>query len=175
MNHARKLAVIIGLAICGLSAVAHATSWIIELNNGGELTTTHAWEEGEEVKFFIAQGTAGVPRALVKRITPSAKNFKLESDNRHEAEVGQSAPEQKVSGDMQRQGDAPPADREKKLALTSQLADARKKYVEATAAKDPVSQQGALDTIKAASKKLYMLADEIKEKNGGVLPAWWNE
>jgi hypothetical protein len=175
MNHARKLAVIIGLAICWLSAVAHATSWIIELHNGGELTTTHAWEEGEEVKFFIAQGTAGVPRALVKRIAPSAKNFKPESDNRHEAGVGQSAPEQKESGDMQRQEGASPADREKKLALTSQLDDARKKYVEATAAKDPASQQGALDAIKAASKKLYVLADEVKEKHGGVLPAWWNE
>jgi hypothetical protein len=175
MNRARKLAVIIGLAICWLSAVAHATSWIIELNNGGELTTTHAWEEGEEVKFFIAQGTAGVPRALVKRITPSAQNFKPENDNRYEAGMGQSAPEQKESGNMQRQEGASPADREKKLALTSQLDDARKKYVEATAAKDPASQQGALDAIKAASKKLYVLADEVKEKHGGVLPAWWNE
>jgi hypothetical protein len=175
MNHASRCAVIIGLTICCLSSLAHGTSWIIELTNGRELTTTHVWEEGEELKFFMAQGTAGVPKAIVKRITPSAKNFKPESDNRHEAGVGQSAPEQKESGDMQRQEGASPADREKKLALTSQLDDARKKYVEATAAKNPASQQGALDAIKAASKKLYALADEVKEKHGGGLPAWWNE
>jgi hypothetical protein len=175
MNHASRCAVIIGLTICWLSSFAHATSWIIELTNGRELTTAHVWEEGEELKFFTAQGTAGVPRAIVKRITPSAKNFKPESDNRHEAGVGQSAPEQKESGDMQRQEGASAADREKKLALTSQLDDARKKYVEATAAKNPASQQGALDAIKAASKKLYALADEVKQKHGGVLPAWWNE
>jgi hypothetical protein len=175
MNHARRLAVITGLAICWLSSLAHATSWIIELTNGRELTTTHVWEEGEELKFFMAQGTAGVPRAIVKSITPSAQNFKPESDSRHEAGVGQSAPEQKENGDMQRQDGASPADREKKLALTSQLDDARKKYVEATAAKNPASQQSALDAIKAASKKLYALADEVKKKHGGVLPAWWNE
>jgi hypothetical protein len=175
MNYARRLAVVIGLMICWLSSLAHATSWIIELTNGRELTTTHVWEEGEEVKFSSGQGTAGVPRALVKRITSSAKNFKPESDNRDEAGVGKSAPKQKESGDIQRQAGASPVDREQKLALTSQLDDARKKYIEATAAKDPASQQGALDAIKAASKKLYALADEVKEKHGGVLPAWWNE
>jgi hypothetical protein len=175
MNHATRSAVIIGLTIGWLSSLAHATSWIIELTNGRELTTTHVWEDGEELKFFTAQGTGGVPRTSVKRITPSAKNLKPESDTRHEAGVAQSAPEQKKSGNMQHPEGASAADREKKLALTSQLEDARKKYVEATAAKHPASQKGALDAIRAASKKLYALADEVKEKHGGVLPAWWNE
>jgi hypothetical protein len=175
MNHARRLAVVIGLTICWLSTLAHATSWIIELTNGREFTTTHVWEEGEEVKFSIAQGTAGVPRALVKRITPSSKNFKPESDIQHEAGALQSAPEKNDGGDMKRQEGASPVDREKKLALTSQLDNARKKYFEATAAKNPASQRGALDAIRDASKKLYALAEEVKEKHGGVLPAWWNE
>jgi hypothetical protein len=175
MNHATRSAVIIGLTICWLFSLAHATSWTIELTNGRELTTTHVWEDGGELKFFTAQGTAGVPRTIVKRITPSANDLKPESDNPHEAGMAQSAPEQKKSGDMQYQEGVSAADREKKLALTSQLEDARKKYVEATAAKNPASQKGALDAIKAASKKLYALADEVKQKHGGVLPAWWNE
>jgi hypothetical protein len=175
MNFARRLAIVIGIMICWLSALSHAASWTIELTNGRELTTTRVWEEGDEVKFSAAQGTAGVPRALVKRITSLAKAFKPESENRQEAGAGQSATKKNDDGDMKRQESSPPADREAKLALKSQLDDARKKYIEATATKDPASQQGALDAIKAASKKLYALADEVKEKHGGVLPAWWNE
>jgi DNA polymerase sigma len=175
MNFARRLAMVIGIMTCGLSALTNAASWTIELTNGRELTTTRVWEEGDEVKFSAAQGTAGVPRALVKRITSSARNVKPENENRQEARAGQSVLEKKDDGDMKRQEGTTSADREAKLALKSQLDDARKKYSEASISKNSESQQGALDAIKEVSTKLYALADKVKGKYGGELPAWWNE
>jgi hypothetical protein len=44
---------------------------IIELHNGRELTTSRVWDEGDELKFSASAGTAGVPRALVKRMKTS--------------------------------------------------------------------------------------------------------
>jgi hypothetical protein len=133
------------------------------------------WEEGDDMKFFIAQGTAGVPKALVKRIKTSEKSSKHKSDIRHETGHGQSSHEKNDGGDMKHQEGASHAYREKKLALTSNLDDARKKYLEATAEKNLDAQQGALEEMREVSKRIYALADEVKEKHGGVLPAWWNE
>jgi hypothetical protein len=175
MNNARKLVLVIGLMMFWLSSLAHATSVIIELTNGREITTTHVWEEGDDMKFFIAQGTAGVPKAFVKRIKTTEKSSKQKSDIRHEEGHGQSSHEKNDGGDIRRQEGASHAYREKKLALTSNLDDARNKYLEATAAKNPDAQQGALEEMREVSKRIYALADEVKEKHGGVLPAWWNE
>jgi hypothetical protein len=200
MNNYRRLAIVIGLMMFWLSSLAHATSFIIELNNGREITTTQVWEEGDEVKFFVHQGTAGVHRALVKSIQTSApvyndsvsrraiplrltdlkasmadKSSPKKSDIRHEAGHGHSAHEKRYGGDMRLQGGASQAYREQKLALTSKFDEATKKYLEATVAGNPDSQKGALDERKEISKRIYALADEVKAKNGGVLPAWWNE
>jgi hypothetical protein len=175
MHHASRLAVIIGLTLCWLSPLAHATSWIIELTNGRALTTTHVWEEGEELKFVFAEGTAGVPRALVKRITTAAKRATPERDRRDAAGQGPSAPDTADGGALQRQAGASQADREQKVALTTQFDEARKNYLEAMSAKNPDAEQRALDDMQAVSKQLYALADAVKVKHGGVLPAWWNK
>jgi hypothetical protein len=193
MHHARRLAVIIGVTIGWLSPLAHATSWIIELTNGGRLTTTHVWEEGKELKFFIAEGTAGVPRILVKRIKPAAlvddgSGFKPArpmrpmdppasppSDVPPAGGQSSSVQETKEDGNRSRQAGVSQSDREKKLVLTTHFDDARKKYLEAMSARNLVAEQGALEEMRAESKRIYALADEVKAKHGGVLPAWWNE
>jgi hypothetical protein len=193
MHHTRRLAVIIGFTMCWLSPLAHATSWIIELTNEGELTTTHVWEEGEETKFFFAQGTVGMPRTLVKHIKPSAlvdydsglrralpgpptdPSSSPPSDVPHGVGHGPSAHERKDDGDRSRQAGVSQSDREKKLVLTTHFDDARKKYLEAMSARNLVAEQGALEEMRAVSKRIYALADEVKAKHGGVLPAWWNE
>jgi hypothetical protein len=204
MNNFRRLALVIGLMIVWLSSLVHATSFTIELNNGSEITTAHVWEEGDEIKFSIYQGTAGVHRALVKSVqisvlvysdrasrnsiplsptdlrssmvdkrseTSSAKV----SEIRHEDGDGQFSREKKYGDETRRQEGAFHAYREKKLALTSKLDEAANKYLQAIAAGNPDAQKGALAEKREVSKQIYALADEVKAKNGGVLPAWWNE
>jgi hypothetical protein len=204
MNNCSRLTLALGLMILWLSSLAHATSFIIELKNGSEITTTHVWEEGDEIKFSIYQGTAGVHRALVKSIQTSALAYgdrvsrssiplsptdlrssmvdktseKIStkvSEIRHEDGNGQSSREKKYGGETRRQEGASHAYREKKLELTSKLDEATNKYLGATAAGNPDAQKGALAEKREVSKQIYALADEVKEKNEGVLPTWWNE
>ena len=175
MHHTSRLALIIGLTMGWLSSPAHATPWIIALTNGRELTTTHVWEDGEELKFVFADGTAGVPKALVTRITTATTRATPARDRRDAAGQGPSAPETAADGTLQRQAGASQADRAQKVALMTHFDAARQQYLEAMAAKNPDAEQGALEDMQAVSKRLYALADAVKAKHGGVLPTWWND
>jgi hypothetical protein len=204
MNNLRILASIIGLTIFLLSSVVHGGSFIIELKNGREVTTSRVWEEGEEIKFNSPQGTVGFPKALVKRIktsiavyndksvrsslSPSASDAKVstideksqtnanrETESREEVGNGKLSQEQKPAGDKSiKAGDAQ-AYRAKKLILTSGLDDATNKYLTASGARNPDAKQAALDDMRGYSKKILDLGDEVKKRNGGILPGWWNE
>ena len=68
MPYLARVALVLGCISVFVAALAHAGSFIIELTNGREMTTSHVWEEGDEIKFYASQGTAGIPKALVKRI-----------------------------------------------------------------------------------------------------------
>jgi hypothetical protein len=68
-----------------------------------------------------------------------------------------------------------PAYRERKADLMSQLTVATEKYLQASGAKNPDAKQQALQHMRDSSKRFYALVDEVKQKNGGTLPTWWNE
>ena len=65
--------------------------------------------------------------------------------------------------------------RAQQVALTDHVDAARKRYLEASSAKDPEAKQRALEGLRDSSAKFYELADHVKAENGGTLPAWWNE
>jgi hypothetical protein len=204
MNNLRILASVIGLTIFLLSSRVYGSSFIIELKNGREVATSRVWEEGDEIKFYAPQGTAGFPKALVKRIRtltaasndkttmsslspstsdakapttgePSQTNANQEIESRENVENGKSSQEQRLASDKSpKAGDAQEY-RAKKLTLTSGLDDATNKYLAASGARNPDAKQAALDNMREYSKKIIDLGDEVKKKNGGVLPEWWNE
>jgi hypothetical protein len=204
MNNLRIFASLIGLTICLMSSVVHGGSFIIELKNGREVTTSHVWEEGDEIKFYAPQGIAGFPKTLVKHIKPSTlvsndksarsslppsashatpstthKPSQTTSNRKTETlqdvENGELSQEQKLASDKSLKTGEAQACRAKKLILTSRLDDATNKYLAASGARNPDAKQAALDDMREFSKKIIDLGDEVKKKNGGVLPEWWNE
>jgi hypothetical protein len=204
INTVHRLAAVIGLTIVLVSSLAHATSFIIELTNGRAITTRRVWEEGDELKFYVAEGTVGVPKAQVKRIQTSplgsndtvsrsalplsptdpkalARGERLQKPSHQNAEVrfeeGHSKPfpEEKRHGEIRLQEADAQSYRAKKLMLTGKLDEATNKHLEASAAKNPDSKKAALDDMREYSKQILDLGDEVKHKNGGVLPPWWNE
>ena len=72
------------------------------------------------------------------------------------------------------EGDSP-SDREQQSTLMSQLNAATEKYLHASGARDLAAKQQALTDMRDYSKRIYALGDEVKEKHGGTLPAWWDE
>jgi hypothetical protein len=204
MHTIRRLTGMLGLTLCGFSSLAYATSFTIEFTNGHEVVASRVWEEGHELKFDIYQGTAGVPRTLVKRIRTSApvshdsvaaRAIRLSpgdpDSSRTDTRAAQSAPHAAEHG--RAAGEHPPnrdptpadhlpshtedvsADRAKKSRLMSQLDDAMKQYREAFAAEHLDAKQAAWDDVKAYRKQLIELADAVSQKNAGVVPPWWNE
>jgi hypothetical protein len=199
MNYVRRLALMIGLTMVPLSSLAHATSFIIELHNGHEVITPRVWEEGNEIKFSIYQGTAGVPRALVKRIKtselvnndkvarssipqspdetdkPTEKISQNETDIRDQERNVKSEDEKKHNSGMTHEAEDLMSDGEKKSRLTTQLDAATKRYREASEAGNLDAKKSALNDMRAYRKKIFKLMDEVKNKNEGELPTWWNE
>jgi hypothetical protein len=199
MNYVRRLALMIGLTMVPLSSLAHATTFIIELHNGHEVITPRVWEEGNEIKFSIYQGTAGVPRALVKRIKtsglvnndkvarssipqspdetdkPTEKISQNETDIRDQERNVKSEDEKKHNSGMTHESEDLMSDGEKKLRLTSQLDAATKRYREASESGNLDAKKSALNDMRAYRKKIFKLMDAVKNKNEGELPTWWNE
>jgi hypothetical protein len=204
MNNLRMLASAIGLTILLVSSGAYGSSFIIELQSGREVVTSHVWEEGEEIKFYTSQGTAGVPKALVKRIKTSSITYRekvsrsplppsttearastsdkpsqaianRDADIQRDAGNGQSSHEKKSEGAKSLTAGDVRTYHAKKVMLTAELDAATNRYLAASGAKNPDAKKAALDDMRAFSTKIIELGDEVKKKNGGMLPDWWNE
>jgi hypothetical protein len=165
--------------------LAHAASYIIALKNGREVVTSRFWEEGNEIRFYSAAGIAGVQKDLVKFIKEVVATSQARTAPTPEVlhPTGKtSAPPAKLLGkEPNTAANSPPEEtdfasyRHKKAALMEQLDGATKQHLEASGAKNGAAKQRALEDMRAVSRRIYQLADELKEKNQGVLPAWWNE
>jgi hypothetical protein len=204
MQPLRHIALLVTCLSLWVTPLAQAGSFIIELTNGREMHTSHVWEEGDELKFYAPQGTAGVPKALVKRIRPddharpdqvsrralalrvpeaptstsdasSAMND-LPAAPAGEA-PGQGAPPQTTpeQGQAKLSAKDVQAYQEQKAKLRSQVDEANHTYLAASGARDPAAKQAALQEMRASAKQFYALADEVKAKYGGTLPAWWHD
>jgi hypothetical protein len=165
--------------------LAHSASYIIELNNGREVVTSRFWEEGDEIRFYSAAGIAGVQKDFVKVIKEVVATSQARTAPTPEAPHptgNTSAPPATIWGKAPNtETHRPPEEtdfasyRPKKAALMEQLNGATTQHLEAIGAKNAEAKKRALEDMREVSRRLYQLEDELKEKNQGVLPAWWNE
>ena len=65
--------------------------------------------------------------------------------------------------------------RETKSALKEKLENALERNREATARQDPDAKESTRQEYLEFSKQIIALGDELKRKNKGVLPYWWEE
>ena len=66
-----KYILFIALIIFQPWTLAWGASYKLLLKNGSEIKTSHYWEEGNEIKFYLYGGVVGVPRANVIGIKSS--------------------------------------------------------------------------------------------------------
>ncbi len=139
------------------------SSYLIELNNGSKFITYQYWEEGSQIKFYYSGGVVGIPKDSIFKISESEKEF------REEMESIEIAPEDKLKKKINFE-----YYKNKNLQLKAKLNEAIKRIRESSKNKDLEAKNKAREDMRKISGQIYDLADELKEKNNGVLPDdWW--
>ncbi len=190
----KRLIVIMMLIIVHPSGLIWGASYVLHLKNGNELRTSHYWEEADEVKFYVYGGVAGIQKGFVTRVTISNVNNKEDTGNKEaiektDAPVMSTGPQSKQNPQRQigesesissaNLGKREVVDfdyyRERKAALKEKLEDALQRNREATARKDQQAKEVTRQEYLEFSRQIIDLSDELKKKNKGMLPPWWEE
>jgi hypothetical protein len=183
-----KLILFIALMLFPSWSLLWAASYQIQLKNGNEIKTSYYWEEGSEIKFYQYGGVVGVPRANVVGIKTSNANYQenkditppetIEKDPKvvDTTKIQTDDKEGKISQDTEKSSSIDPSYyRAQKATLKDKLDDALERNREATRRKDQEAKDATRLEMREYVKKIYDLEAELKEKNKGALPKWWNE
>lgn len=167
---------------------ARAATYLIQLKNGGELKTYHYWEEDNDVRFYIYGGVAGIQKKYVKTIKEVHEESTRQSPvDQQLSETEQTEDKKAVEGAKERNPVKEEAKernpvkidikyyKEKKAALKGKFDESWQRYIDATDNKDLETKKKAEEEMVGFSKQIYDLADEVREKNQGVLPDWWEQ
>jgi hypothetical protein len=189
-----KLIILIWLALVQTAGQTWGSSYFLHLKNGNELRTSYYWEEDDEIKFFIYGGIAGIQKGFVIKVTLSDWNYKEGQSRRENTEeihppLIPSSPKSKEMPAIQggetesKSGKATGKDgvigfdyyRERKASLKEKLDDALQRNREAIARKDQQAKDLTRKEYLEFSRQIIDLGDELKSKNKGLLPDWWEE
>ncbi|MGH7793222.1 MAG: hypothetical protein ACREOB_12985 [Thermodesulfobacteriota bacterium] len=189
-----RVIVFIALIIFQAASLTWGASYLLHLKNGNELRTSHYWEEGDEVKFYVYGGVAGLQKEFVTRVTTSNLNYKEDATYGENGEKGKSPPALRgpnSGGEIHTQGSGSEDKSkgktektevidikyysERKATLKEKLAEALEKNRQATSRKDQEAKKATRQEMLKYSQQLHDLQDELKEKNKGSLPDWWKE
>ena len=152
-------------------------AYLIRLKNGGEFKTLKYWSEGNQIKFYIYGGVAGIQKDSVRKIEKTASEniiYKKSQSRQKVAEIPPGAndrkdekPEEKLDINYYK---------EKKSQLETELKRALDRVREADKNKDSKAREEARGEAKKISAKMYDLTAEMIKKNNGKMPeGWWKK
>lgn len=176
------------------------SSYRILLKNGGEFTTFGYWSEGDQIRFYVHGGIAGIQKDSIKKIEevalvykksvvspprkPAPVPVKTESKTDIKAkdtpDVPGVAPEEagKKTGE-ETEAESKEIDVEYCRRMNKELWDkyreAKERYDQSKLGRNEFIRNDAKKEIKEALDKLTELSRKLKKKNKGILPDWWQE
>ena len=159
------------------------SSYLIELKNGSTFITNHYWKEGRQIKFYFRGGIVGISKDLIRKISESELPYGeevVEEKALPTPDVQEVAPKEawKKAGE-ETEAESKEIDVEYYQRMNEELWE---KYREAneirrqakTDRNQPQYDQARQKIIEVINK-LSELSSELKEKNKGVLPDWWQD
>jgi len=164
--------------LLGLSSAAPA-GFAIQLKNGRILSTSEFWEEKEVIKFYWDSGVASIPKELIRSI-----GFIKETPVMTPPNLIEPVPEPKAVVGKEKNTEEANAEKEKidagyykkqKALFTENYEQAYEKYLEASSRHDREAKKKAWEEFNRYGGQVSALEEELKKKNQGVLPKWWNE
>ena len=189
-----KLTVLIALIIFQTASLTWAETYQLHLQNGNALRTSYYWEEGDEIKFYVYGGVAGIQKEFITSVTIT--KFNSRKDTGDKEGVGESQTTSYVSGqkptensryqagdsESTAKGSAEQGEvvdlkyyRQRKTVLKEKLEDALQRNREATARQDQDAKEQTRREYLDFSKQIIALGDELKKRNKDMLPDWWEE
>jgi len=157
--------------------------YLVQLTNGNQFITNGYWEDGAQIKFYSGGGAVAVSKAAVRQIRetdmpvtgPIDRRTIILSPKAPHRVPEEDGPAEKTSGGMKKAGATATLDdyREKKRLLQAELDNALAGFRLASGQGKAEAKKKALREITEASGKMLRLTEEVKERNNGVLPDWW--
>ncbi|NWF55534.1 MAG: hypothetical protein HXY45_12155 [Syntrophaceae bacterium] len=173
--------------------LAALADYILQLKNGRTVETARFWEEKEEIKFQWPGGVVSLPKKDLLSITeverkspgrfadgeehtltrkpenaPAAPRAALNPTGKVPPAEGSSFP------DGLREGSAEYYQRQKAYYL-EQFERAYRRYLEASSRRDREGKKKAWEEFNRFGGQVITLEAELKKKNHGILPSWWND
>jgi hypothetical protein len=162
----------------GLSSSALA-GYAIKLKNGRILMTTSFWEDNGVIKFYWETGIAMIPKEIIRSIG-FVKEVPATTPPKPKDPVAEPAP---IPGKEER---TPVAGAQKdkidneyykkqKAEFTEKFEQAHERYLEASSRGDGEAKKKAWEEFNQHARQVSALEEELKKKNNGILPQWWNK
>jgi len=160
-------------------------SYLVQLTNGNQFITYGYWEDGARIRFYSGGGAVAVAKASVSTIKEMDTAMESQTDVRSiisSPKAPEMLPEKDGPGGEtsagKKSGDpiiSLDDYKEKKLRLQAELNKALKGFREASGNRDSKAKKKAIRDVTEASGEMLKLADDLKQKNNGVLPDWWEK
>ncbi len=142
------------------------SSYLIELKNGSTFITNHYWKDGRQVKFYCRGGVVGIGKDLVREIRDSDLPYIVEKPQPEKAGEKIDAESKEIDVEYyQRMNEE----------LWEKYREAKERYDQSKLHRDEFVGNEAKKEIREALDKLTELSRELKKKNKGILPDWWQE
>jgi hypothetical protein len=146
------------------------SSYLIELKNGSTFITNHYWEKKGQIKFYYRGGIVGIAKNFVKAIRKSdIEETVIQNAAQKPQPLRQKA--EKTDNDL--------IDieyyKKEKQRLEQELDEAKQRYLSSLEKGDKETKHAASRDALKINIQIDQLKKELKEKNKGVLPEWWNK
>jgi hypothetical protein len=158
-----------------LSPVYSDAGFLVEFHNGRRVRVEGYRIDGKSCELYLEGGSLRVPAGEIKSIQEKKDDVaslpKEETKKDGQKTEGETE-EQKVSKNSVPQGTEIESYIQRKAELRERLEEAKNVYFAAT---EKTEKDWARQKMISASRELFSLEAEVKEKYKGSLPNWWNQ
>lgn len=174
------MTVLIGVVVL-FSATVSYSAFAIKLKNGRNIYAESYWIEGDHVHLQFKSGVMKIRKNEIQSITETKGRIpdEEESPRPPEQKPGEKPGEKPSVATKEEKPSAPLSGKEeiesyknKKREIQKRLDEAKEVYFNTT---NKDEKDKARKIMLSISNELFNLQEEVKKKNNGIIPKWWQE
>ncbi len=177
--------------------------YIIHTSKGNSFSTNGYWKERDKIMFYYNDGVMGINMKTVVKIEEKNKDiegqeiyYDEKSDSKHDdgnissnqektLNITNIISEKNITREPKKERNKDEKNKEedqeidmeyyteKRLEIMNKIEEYLQQYQDSSSNRDKEGKREARAEMRKVSKGLFDLQDELKKKNKGVLPEWW--